>query len=321
MASIGSHFWVSQMNSAVEIEPPERATLESEGNNASHKADETAYLYFFKMLVNRQYSVGAKTAAFLADFQANWGEEGVPASQVDTCIQTLPDSPCSAPPTLAMRSVTDQISLLTLAIESNFASMRHPSNMLVEALLPRVFPSVERFLFDRVGTRLWGLYRSYYAPSDLEISKNVESVQKFWAISGPKALAEICGVRMEFSSLQFTRTIELFEELAENLEISNQISPEELLRKQLSILTSLKLSVLEETQGKTEVLAMDDLAPLYLWLFISCKKFPGISVSLLRYCLDSLNEEQRVQTEGRVLALLEGAVRILADETESLMQS
>ena len=304
LAQSGSHFWVSQFNSAVEVEVPEKAVLLTEGNNASHKADETAYLYFFKMLVNTNYSVGRETRMFLDGFR----NDLVEANRRDRPIREADHKSTPHPSTpSAMSLVTRRILSTTEAIEESFASMKHPSNVLVEGLLPRVFASVERFFFEQTGDVLWRLYREEYHEIDSEISSKIIHLTP-----------DECGVRSAFSKLKFFRArraivaLEGFLE-SEGTPIGARITPEELLRMQLSLLTEIKLSVLEESSGQSEVLAMDDLTPIYLWLFLGAEKFPGFSYSLLRYCLDSLNEEQRIQGEGRVLALLESAIRVVRE--------
>ena len=62
---------------------------------------------------------------------------------------------------------------------------------------------------------------------------------------------------------------------------------------------------------------MDDLAPIFLFLLVRSTQFPSLAYSSSRFCLLSLSPEQRMQNEGRVVALLEGALRILLEEWDS----
>ena len=62
---------------------------------------------------------------------------------------------------------------------------------------------------------------------------------------------------------------------------------------------------------------MDDLAPIFLYLLVKSEKFPAVAYSSCKFCLLSLSAEQRMQNEGRVVALLEGALRILLEEWDS----
>ena len=66
---------------------------------------------------------------------------------------------------------------------------------------------------------------------------------------------------------------------------------------------------------------MDDLAPIFLLLLVQGKKFPGFAYSVAKYCLMALSPEQRMQSEGRVVALLEGGLRILTDEWDTQFAS
>ena len=225
IAQVG-HFRVSHMNTTVEIDWPDQTHkngVVTESYNSTIKADEAAYLYFFKIMANKHYSVGSQASTFIAAF-----------------LDRYPETSTLAVP--AMQDVVNQSIELARAIEDNFLVMKHPSNVLVEILLPRVISSVERFLHEKLGVRLWLICRSTFAEQDKLVALKVEEISRSNSVS---ELAELCGVREEYRCFSFDRALKAFSSLGNfirsNLEI--ETTPSEFVRRLMSLLMTIKLSV------------------------------------------------------------------------------
>ena len=67
------------------------------------------------------------------------------------------------------------------------------------------------------------------------------------------------------------------------------------------------------SQGQRELESMDDIAPIFLFVVLSAEKLATPN-ALYRFLLDTMHKEQRLQTEGRIVALLEGACRLVMNE-------
>jgi hypothetical protein len=58
---------------------------------------------------------------------------------------------------------------------------------------------------------------------------------------------------------------------------------------------------------------MDDIAPVFLFVLVSATgvKSPN---ALYNFLLDTMHSDQRMESEGRTVALLEGATRLVMNE-------
>jgi hypothetical protein len=78
-------------------------------------------------------------------------------------------------------------------------------------------------------------------------------------------------------------------------------------------LVSIKTEVLTGTCGTKELESMDDIAPIFLFLVVSANELRTPN-AIYHFLLDTMPTEQRMETEGRAVALLEGATRIVLTE-------
>ena len=195
--------------------------------------------------------------------------------------------------------------------DKSYLSLKNPATTLVNDLLPRLRPCVERFVFEAIGNALWLRYRTAFAGDDEAFAAKATNIRE----SHASALAEACGVRPQFS-FSFAKSISLLNAMQRNFDTSSSIVPNVFLQALLSILISVKTEVLTGTRGQKELESMDDIAPIFFFVLISaeCVTTPNAIYHLL---LDTMRADQRMETEGRVVALLEGATRLVIDESMS----
>ena len=69
------------------------------------------------------------------------------------------------------------------------------------------------------------------------------------------------------------------------------------------------------SQGQRELESMDDIAPIFLFVVLSASELASPN-ALYHFLLDTMREENRLETEGRIVALLEGATRLVMNDWE-----
>ena len=336
-----SHFWVSRFSDTVRNDF--RLSFHDEGiggssspvfqsmaetGNQSFKTEEAAYYYFYKILSNRTYSLGSDLGKYISEFyssfpsikqQADLSPQS-PDEQVSVQSSTtslardaaLSDlSMYDVPPWSAEESsriILKEIDNIVSKFDSNYLSLRNPSATLVDDLLPRLRPSVERYVFEAVGRRIWLHYRKSFTEDDKSFS------MKAIAIRGAHgdSLGEACGVRNEFR-FRFDRSIALMNDLQRSFDSSAVVVPNTFVQRLLSILVSVKTEVLTGTFGQRELESMDDIAPIFLFVLISAADLKSPN-ALYHFLQDTMRPDQRLETEGRAVALLEGASRLIMND-------
>ena len=333
-----SHFWVSRFSDSVKRDfrftfengsmardgssssPISAAVAES--TNQSYKTEEAAYYYFYKILMNRQYSIGNEVADFLSEFTLNFPAKVTqeddldqsPTSDRHSIVSSKRfsvsdgENPLSVPdwpPSTSSSKVINIIDQVVSQFDSNYLTLRNPSSALVDDLLPRLRPSIERFMFESTGKFLVTHYKTFYYDDDKKF------VFKSFSIRGTGShLGESCGIRRDFQ-FSFEKSVSLINDLQHAFDSHH--TPNSILQRLLSILVSIKTEVLTGTKGSRELDSMDDIAPIFLFLVVSA---PALRTpnSIYHYLLDTMPQDQRMETEGRAVALLEGATRIVLSE-------
>ena len=199
--------------------------------------------------------------------------------------------------------------------------MRNPTTSF-ENLLPRLRLSVERFVFESpVDEILNRQYTDFFAEMDdcFRIKGDAIRLASTGALttgetehgssSSTRRLQTACGVPESFH-FDYTKSIDLVDELQRNFD--NRSRPNILLQKMLSIQVSMKTNVLTGSRGNIELESMDEIAPIFLYLVLSSSlKTPN---AIYHYLLDYMTPDQRMESEGRIVALLEGATRLVMNE-------
>ena len=336
-----SHFWVSRFSDTVRKDfklsfheeggssSPVFQSLAEMGNK-TFKSEEAAYYYFYKILSNKTYSLGGDLSRFLSEFQSNFFLRPPPSVLDVSPPSDASDERGSVISTLSLardpsaelafyeipawsaeessKKILREIDNVVIKFDASYLTLRNPSSTLVDDLLPRLRPSVERYVFEVVGRSLWVHYRKFFFEEDKSFS------MKSIAIRGAHGdtLVEACSVRKEFR-FRFDRSVALMNDLQRSFDTSAVIVPNQLLQRLLSILVSIKTEVLTGTQGQRELESMDDIAPIFLFVLLSASELKSPN-ALYHFLLDTMRADQRMETEGRTVALLEGATRLVMND-------
>ena len=337
LASV-SHFWVSRFSDSVKRDfkftfqddagvasssssPVFRSIAES--SNQSYKSEEAAYYYFYKILSNKGYLIGQQLAEFTSLFLSYFpsvvstgdgssspsvgSEERMRRNSLVDLSQTVyPDWPARE----SSHRILNEIELVISQFDANYEALKNPSSALSEDLLPRLRPSVERFVFEGIGKALWSHYRKSFQDEDRSFKMKAIAIR---AAHG-EALGESCGVRPELR-YSFEKSVALVNELQTQFDKPSAVVPNFLIQKLLSVLISVKTEVLMGSQGQRELESMDDIAPIFLFVVLSASELASPN-ALYHFLLDTMREENRLETEGRIVALLEGATRLIMNEWE-----
>ncbi len=343
LASV-SHFWVSRFSDSVrrdfklsfQDESGSRVAGSSspifqsiaETGNQSFKTEEAAYYYFFKLLSNKNYSLGQELDAFISEFQSRFflnpssptnqqpdqdrasilsSLSRGPESSIDVSLYQTPVSHARESALEVMKKIDE----IVTKFDSNYLSLKNPSSTLVDDLLPRLRPSVDRYMFENVGRSLWIHYRKFFLEDDKSFT--LKSI----AIRGAHgdSLKEACGVRTDFR-FDFSRSIAMMNDLQRMFDQSASLIPNAILQRLLSILVSVKTEVLTGTRGQRELESMDDIAPVFLFVLLSASEVQSPN-ALYHFLTDTMRSDQRLETEGRTVALLEGATRLVINDWNS----
>ena len=349
-----SHYWVSQFSDSVRrdfrtsFDGASPFVSVSESGNQSYKTEEAAYYFFYKMLSNSAYSVGVELNGALSEFNSNFFPLTLSLEDSPRSSSLLPEmSPSKSgapppslfggsseaslsltnnlsveihtaatpewPPIESMKKLTDLVAKTVRQCDLSYAPLHNPAAALAD-LLPRLPASVERYVFEAAGRSVWTHYRKFFHEADRAY------FLKAIAIRGAHAgsLAESCGVRASFR-FSFAKSAQLMDELERSFDLG-VIAPNLLLQKLLSILVSIKTEVLTASKGQRELESMDDIAPVFLFTTLSASGLKAPN-ALYHFLLDFMPAEQGMETEGRAVALLEGATKLVMNDwhTTALM--
>ena len=214
------------------------------------------------------------------------------------------------PPSESSHRLSDKITQTVTQFDSNFLTLHNPSTTLVNDLLPRLRPSVERFVYDSIGNIVHQHYRHHYSETDKSFVNKSTQIR-----TTSTNLHHTCGIRSEFH-FRFDKSIALINTLQTSF--NDGAFPNLLLQQLLSILVSLKTEVLTQTFGQKELDSMDDIAPIFLFLIVSSTQLTS-PTAIYQFLLDVMPQEQRMETEGRTVALLEGASRLVLMDDKHLL--
>mmetsp|Transcript_26309 Transcript_26309/g.63367 ORF Transcript_26309/g.63367 Transcript_26309/m.63367 type:complete len:456 (+) Transcript_26309:56-1423(+) len=298
------------------------------------KLDNAAYYYFFKLLSNPEDPIGQQVDQFVTDFLGKYGDR--------SGVAVLP-----AP----MNEILNMAEELPGVIEASVRSAaRGPGSQVIQDILPRCKVSVERFLFSKLGARVWSCYRSRYSAEDEAYVHKVRQLRQWPAEVLMRALGVdpcfVGGVDAQKSTLLAESTAASTRDTCSPREeeerrappaddakrplpfarasagltqfVSSSAVPHDCPRRAchqlLGVLTELQTAALEATGGQRELTTMDDKLPVFLFALVHSElDYPFAVWHLL---LDSLSADQRMETEGRAVTLLEIASTYLAFELD-----
>jgi hypothetical protein len=187
-------------------------------------------------------------------------------------------------------------------------------------MLPWLQPSVERCVFAHVGNTVWDLYGSRFAVDDRAYLHKVQPIAR----ATPEQLFRQLGVHEDFSSptksagsvdcQPFARASYALSRLGSSLRSACHPSPSEVAQAISAALLELRRGALAATRGASELVAMDDLLPLFV--FVLSRSELRCPFALAAYAEDALSPEARLGVDCWAMRLLESSARFLTYEFE-----
>jgi hypothetical protein len=292
-----SHHWTAIQQDALAIE----SHSQLEASKSSKKADQIAYYYFTRILVNRSYSLGKEVS-----------------EKVEILARKFNDSQTEKDLRDSMEALKHCIIYISDKLTASFESMKSPSKFLIDLLLPRIFECCEMYFHKKLASTIWDRYFSVCAQYNLDLKSYckkrkeavISSLKSDHSESPTDSLLRHSQVRGDFRKLDFSNSIACLDSLLEKYGKSAY----DIMQGMLDFLNELKLESLEQSNGITELVAMDDIAPIFMYIFLQCENFQSHAYTVCKILSDSLTEECSVQSEGRTIALLEGVIRLILDE-------
>jgi len=172
-----------------------------------------------------------------------------------------------------------------------------------------------------VGSAVWKLYQERHADDDASFVRKVQALGR----ETPEQLILRLGVREELSparrrgrapaSTPYARAIAAFSRLASSLHSAALPSPSEVAHLLSEAQIEMRTGALEATRGASELLAMDDVLPIYV--FVLSRSEVLYPFALAAYAEDALSPQSRLGADGWAVRLLESSARYIAYELES----
>ncbi|KAF4696439.1 hypothetical protein FOZ62_015944 [Perkinsus olseni] len=281
-----SHYWMSVMHGAIE-------------ENGTGRGADDAYEFFRGILENMNYSVGLEAASFCEEFRRKY----LPREEPSWTLPHLPE------PTTEVEEAAERI---TASIRKNILAqgLSVAQDVMYREYLPSAACCVRRYLYGRVGGILWDVYCRYYSRDDKEFVNRCDRLRERYTV---ESLPVLCGVREDFigqagesSDLQqfYVAGSNRLREVEDAMTAGGGFYPTA-MEQLLSVAPLLREEAAKASEGRKELIDMDDLMPVYIFaLLMSGMTKPFAVWHLL---LDTLSEEQRLQGEGKAVALLEGS--------------
>ncbi len=329
------HYWISRFSESFQDEIRIDSLIASnESGNILYKSDESIYYYFYKIFTNRNYSIGIEIFNFISNFNSNFpsiltNSSSTSSMAPDSSPSNISEHNASASgrisidfstavvpgwePKESTKMIKNEINNLIHSIDVNFLNLNNPSNTLSQELIPRLRPSLERYVYESLWRGLWCHYRKVYAEKDSKFQEKAANIRI------NSNIKNYCQITSKFDQIDFNKSINLLNEFQFFFDNSHNLILNLLFQKLLSILIQIKKDVLFSTNSQIELESMDDLAPIFLFILLSAIDFksPHAIVNLL---LDNMSNDQRLESEGRVVTLLEGGMRLVMESDDNLLE-
>jgi len=262
-----------------------------------------SFYEFRKILSSDQYAIGKKVAEFFKDFFESYGDSKASAS-------LLPQP---------MAKVFYKINQVT---ETFFADFNYGKSE-TRKIMPFCKTSVEKFLFEKVYSNLFGMYQIKFdkqstmfreqtheilkEKNHLKHLKFLEIPLKFWLINPDKLTeAEELKEPLQEHEIPYINAINEFSK------ISKVRSPKEKLAVLLMVNSLMKSSVVEYHQGKQEITSMDEQLPILIYVVLHCQ-VENIAAEL-NFIHDFVNLDPTLESEEMLMANFKMSVEYISEK-------
>jgi hypothetical protein len=278
--------------------------LEEDAQGQRYEA--AAYYYFSRLLADERSQLGLAHTAFVEAFLQRHtasGEESSAPSRHDSAMQE------------ALKAVTGLCKSIEVVVGGDQGAAA------IETLQPWLHSSVERCVFAHVGNTVWNLYEARFASDDNTYSRKMQVLarespeQVIYQLGVREALSPLRNDAGSLTSQPFARATYALSRLGSSLRSACHPSPGEVAQLVSAVVLEMRTGALAATRGASELLAMDDVLPLFAFV-LSRSELP-CPFALAAYAEDALSSEARLGADCWAVRLLESAARHLAYELES----
>lgn len=280
------------------------SALEDDAQGQRHEA--AAYYYFSRLLADERSQLGLAHAAFTEAF-------------LERHAGSNEESEAVGRHTSAMREALKAVAGLCNSIEVVVGGDQGAAAL--GTLGPWLHTSVERCVFSHVGSAVWDLYEEHFVDDDRAYTRKVQALAR----EAPEQLILRLGVREALSparrrvgapaSPPYARAITALSRLGSSLRSAGLPSPSEVARLLSAAQLEMRTGALEATRGASELLAMDDVLPVFV--FVLSRSELRCPFALAAYAEDALSPQARLGADGWAVRLLESSARYIAYELES----
>jgi len=262
-----------------------------------------SFYEFRKILSSDQYAIGKKVAEFLKDFFESYGD-------IKASAPLLPQP---------MAKIFYKINEVT---ETFFADFNYGKSE-TRKMMPFCKTSVEKFIFEKVFTNLYGMYQlkfekqsTMFREKTAEILKEKNPLKhlkyldvplKFWLIH-----ADRLDENKELKEPLQDYEIPYINAINEFAKISKVRSPKEKLGVLLMMHSLMKSSVVEYHKGKQEIASMDEELPILIYVVLQCQ-IDNISAEL-NFIDDYVQLDPTLESEKRLMTNIKVSVQYISEE-------
>lgn len=248
------------------------------------KHESASYYQFHKILSSEEYALGKSISEFVSSFAQQY--------------RNPEESALLMPQPLESINSTVETTVESLFSEYNYG---RPHN---EKMMMFCRPAVEKFVYNKVYSYLFPIFQNMSSQEDKHFqTKKAESV----ALSKEELMQKL-GIQEKFCLVEletpYSEAINTFSQLAQ------EKSPHEKLNSLLSLVSSMKTSVVDYWKGKEELMAMDDELPILMYVLLRSEvQCPSAEMNLLKYYVGRAYEN-----EQRIIVNVQGAVTYIGTE-------
>jgi hypothetical protein len=278
-------------------------SLGDDAQGQRHEA--AAYYYFSRLLADESSQLGLAHAAFTEAFL----ERHAGNSEDGDVLERHAN---------AMREALKAVDGLCQSIEVVVGGDQGAAAL--GTLGPWLHTSVERCVFAHVGGAVWKLYEDRFKSDDEAFVRKAQVL----ANEAHDQLILRLGVREALSparrrigaavSPPYARASEALSRLGSSLRSAGHPSPSQVAQLLSVAQLEMRMGALEATRGASELLAMDDVLPVFV--FVLLRSELRCPFALAAYAEDALSPEARLGADGWAVRLLESSARYIAHELD-----
>mmetsp|Transcript_59407 Transcript_59407/g.133409 ORF Transcript_59407/g.133409 Transcript_59407/m.133409 type:complete len:464 (+) Transcript_59407:70-1461(+) len=327
--------------------PPEDEMERQRSEVSLFKKEASAYYYFSRLLLNQEHPCGAAAAEFVTVFNQQHGvgshmhskdgkamQECIAAvARIAALVKEHVDKRPAQEGGLAHRLTNAELhTWLQSSVERSIFSRIsgnlwrlyegcHAADDAEYSRKSRMLATLsDATLMEMLEIRpaFRGAIAHVSKPTGLVSSAGDHAPEGSTALPTPSTVAESADepttewapVEEHFGYSPYERAAAALSQIEASLQAHRGVTPREATEGLVLSQLEMKTCALEASEGKVELAAMDDIMPLFI--FVALRSSLTRPFACSRFMRDALGEEERMDSEGRCVLLLESAARHVA---------